>query len=407
MKSHLCYSKRGDTMKQKKTERKTFGTFEVLLLLFLTCFLSFGAGFYLGKDDNKGRSGAEDENVYKFIENYEYIVENYYNKVDEDSLVDAAIKGMVESLGDEYSSFMTNKQSNSFDISLKGEYEGVGISVSKLDGKMTIVEVYEGTSASEAGVLPLDVITDIKGIDASTLETSDIVEMVAKEKGEIPITLQRGDETIRVSLKRKKIVLTSVHGKIIDEDHKIGYIKMDIFALNGVDQFKKELRSLEKQGMKSLIIDVRDNGGGHLSTAKEISSMLLDDSHVIYQTELKGKKTKVYSTGKETKKYPIVFLTNNGSASGSELLVASLIENTDARVVGQSTYGKGTVQELVPLSNGSEYKVTVKKWLTPKGNWLNENGIQPDFEVKLGDEYYQSPSDTTDNQLQKALEILK
>lgn len=394
-------------MKQKKIERKTFGNFEVVFLLLLTCFISFGTGFCLGSDSDSNIKDTKDQHIQKFTENYEYIVENYYNKVDEDSLVDAAIKGMVESLGDDYSNFMSNKESNSFDISLKGEYEGVGITISKIDDKMTIIDVYEGTPASKAGIHPLDVIVDIKGTDASTLETTDIVEMVEKEKGEIPLTLQRGDETITASLKREKIVLQSVHSKMIDEENKIGYLKMDIFALNTADQFKKELTRLEKQGMKSLIIDVRNNGGGHLSTAQEISSMLVDSSHVIYQTEVKGKKTKVYSTGKKTKEYPILFLTNNGSASGSELLVASIIENTEAKVVGESTYGKGTVQELVPLASGSEYKVTIKKWLTPKGNWVNENGIIPDVEVKLDEAYYQNPSNTTDNQLQKAIELLK
>ena len=175
--------------------------------------------------------------------------------------------------------------------------------------------------------------------------------------------------------------------------------------MNTDTQFKKHLDELEKDGIDSLIIDLRGNTGGHLTSVENMMSMFLDKTKVIYQIESKGKTTKYYSKGKETKKYPIVVLVDELSASASEMLTATLKESYGATVVGKTTFGKGTVQELLD-SNENQYKITTKKWLTPNGNWINEVGVKPDVEVDLDEKYLKEPTKENDNQLQKAIEVL-
>lgn len=390
---------------ERKYNRKVFGIVEVLLLLFLTCFISFISGYFLLRE-KKPKSIKEDEYMKKFVENYEYITQNYYGEIDKNELIESAIKGMVESLGDDYSNFLDKNENNQFDISLKGEYEGLGISITKYENKITVLEVYDDTPAKKAGVEPFDTIKSIDDVTVTELQTSDVTKLIQQKSGNIHFVFVRNGEEKQITLKKEKISLQSVHAEMLKEQ-EIGYIKVDIFAQNTADQFTKTLKELEKNGMKGLIIDVRGNGGGHLSSAAEMSSALVDSSHVIYQVEAKGKTTKKYATGKETKKYPIVFLTDEESASGSELFVAAVKDNTNAKSVGKKTFGKGTVQELIPLTSNSEYKITVKKWLTPKGEWINGKGINPDIEVELSSAYLENPSVDTDNQLQKGIETVK
>ena len=182
---------------------------------------------------------------------------------------------------------------------------------------------------------------------------------------------------------------------------------MSIFANNTYEQFKKNLDELESKNIDSLIIDLRSNTGGHMISAKQISSLFLDSKNIIFQTQDKNGVEKIYSTGSENKKYKIVLLADGNSASSSEILIAALKDNLNAILVGEKTYGKGTVQELQTLPNGAQYKFTVKKWLTPNGICIDKEGITPDYEIKISDEYLKNPSDETDNQLQKAIEILQ
>lgn len=163
---------------------------------------------------------------------------------------------------------------------------------------------------------------------------------------------------------------------------------------------------MESDGFESLIIDLRDNSGGHLTAVKDMIGLFLDSSHVIYQTEDKKGKEKVYSNGKVTKNYPIVIVGNANSASASEVMIGALTEEYGAVLIGNRTFGKGTVQELHSLTNGDEYKFTTKKWLTPKGNWVHNNGIEPKIEVTLSKEYYENPTEENDNQLKAAINYL-
>ena len=227
-------------------------------------------------------------------------------------------------------------------------------------------------------------------------------------KKSFELEILRGEEKKTIKVTKSGVVIPSVESKIYEKNgKKIGYIYISIFANNTAKQFEKELSSLEKKKIDSLIIDVRDNTGGHLSAVTDIISLFLDSTHIMYQTEQDGKVQKFHSRGDDTKKYPIVFLANHYSASASEVLIGSLKDNLQAKVIGETTYGKGTVQEKITLSSGDQYKVTTKKWLTPNGTWVNDTkGIAPDIPVTLEEKYYTNPTDENDNQLQKALEEL-
>lgn len=395
-------------MKIKNRKNKSsFGLTEVLILVLLTCILSLGFGYFLGKKP-KEENKEEDSYIEKFKSNYDYILENYYDEIDKDNLIDSAIRGMVESLGDDYSEFMTETESNTFDITLEGEYEGVGITVANdKDGNILVIDVINDSPAGKAGVKVGDIIKQIDKENMEGVSTTTLTSYIKKNKN-FNLKIQRNEETVEIKLSKEKIVLSSVKSKLYEKDgKKIGYLYLNIFALNTAEQFEEKLKELEKQGIDSLIIDVRDNGGGHLITAKQIISSLIDSSKIMYHLKTKNKTTKVYAEGKNSKTYPIVILTNQNSASGSEVLTAALKENIDAISIGTKTFGKGTVQELRNLTTGSEYKVTTKKWLTPKGKDINGIGIEPDIVVEANEKYLQTKQEEDDNQLEKAIEYLK
>lgn len=399
-------------MKIKKEEIKNkkslFGLFEVILLICITCILSLGFGYFLGNRAKKETKIKTDEHLQKFITNYNYLLDNYYNDLNKDALIDAAVRGMIESLGDEYSEFMSESESDMFDITLDGEYEGVGITISNdNNGNIIIIDIIEDSPAAKAGMQIGDIIKKVDDQNMENTPTSDLSSYIKNHK-EITFSITRNGNDLQIKATREKVTIKSVESKVIEKDNKkIGYIYINIFALNTTEQFTNALNDLEKQKINSLIIDVRNNGGGHLITARQIISSLMDSSKVMYQLQTKKETTKVYSTGKKNKSYPIVLLTNKNSASGAEVLTAALKENIGAISIGTKTYGKGTVQELKSLTTGSEYKITTKKWLTPTGKDINGTGIKPDIEVNLNEKYAQTGQDIDDNQLQAALDYLK
>ena len=239
------------------------------------------------------------------------------------------------------------------------------------------------------------------------MSIDEFSELVKKQKGEFNITYKRGDNEKTVQLKVDTIEIQSVSSKVINKDNKkIGYIRTTIFANNTYEQFKKELDKLEDEGIDGLVIDLRGNSGGHLSSAEQIISLFLDSSHPIYQIKSKESKNIYYSTGKETKNYKISILIDGNSASASEVVTSALAEQYGAKTVGKKSYGKGTVQELQTLSDGDQYKLTTKSWLTSKGKVIDGKGIEPDYDVTLSDEYLENPTDENDDQLQKAIEVI-
>lgn len=387
----------------RRNKNAIFHTTEVIVLILITCVISIGMGYILGKRmDNKTHLDSEQNaDVIEFLNNYQYIMENYYGEIDSKTLLNGALDGMLNTLEDDYSVVI---DSNTFDIQLEGDYEGIGIEIYKYDNQITILRVFDGSAAEKAGLQSGDVIVSIDGIDYTDKSTNDLTDYIKNSEHEsFTMGILRNEEQMEISLNRGHVTIPSVESKVFERDDKIiGYIYIDIFATATSKQFSTALKDLENKNIDGLVLDVRNNSGGHLTTAANILSNFLDKSNVIYQTETKNKIKKFYSKGSITKKYPIVILQNQSSASASELLSIALKEQYGATVVGEKSYGKGTIQELV-VSGDTEYKFTTKRWLSPKGNWIHKEGVLPDIEITLDEKFYNNPTDENDNQLQMAL----
>lgn len=384
----------------------TFGLFEVIVFLMAFSIIACLLGYVIGNQNKKetpSEKVTESKELQTFIDQYNYILNNYYGDIDKERLIQSAIGGMLSSL-DEYSGLL-DSSSNSFNVTLEGSYEGVGIEISNdTQGNIVIRKVYEDTPAAKAGLQANDIIVKFNDIELTGKTSSELVNLIQGVE-RMKLTIQRDSNTFEVKVVREAITLKSVDFGMLD--NKIGYIQISIFANNTYAQFKEALETLERDGMEKLIIDVRGNGGGYLSSVDRMLGLFMDSSHVIYQTEVKDKVEKFYSKGKTNKQYPIVVLQNRGSASASEILTSSLKENMNAYIIGDRSYGKGTVQELQSAEGVGQYKFTTKKWLTPNGNWIHEKGIEPDLEVSIDESYLENPIKENDAQFQEALKYLK
>ena len=391
--------------KNKKNTYLNLQTGELLIIIFVVIFISIIIGYKLGRKDTK--QIILDKELNQFVEVYDNVKLKYYKDVDSKKLIENAIDGMLQGL-DDYSLYLDQNSATTFNSRLDGEYEGLGIEIVQFNNEIIIYQVFEASPAEKAGIKPGDIIIKIDDIDATTKTSSELANYIRENKKEtFKILIKRMNEEIEYTLTREKVTINTVmHKKIVNNGKNIGYIYIGMFSNTAYDQFRKALNELEQEKIDSLIIDVRDNTGGHLTTAVNILSLFLNSDKVIYQIENQGKTTKYYSIGGENKLYDIVILQNTNSASASELLSITLKEQLDATIIGEASYGKGTVQELIKLSDGTEYKITTKKWLSPNGVWINEKGIEPDIKISLDDNYYNNPTDDTDNQLQKAIEFL-
>lgn len=398
-------------MSKKRKKNETFTVKEVVVLLVITCIANATIFFFMNVGEKK-ESVTYDDTIKEILESYNYIKDNYYGNIDEKKLINGAIKGMTEALDDNYSSFIEDSDSDTYDIILVGEYTGVGIQISQLleNNNIVISAVFANSPALEAGLQVGDIVKSINGISTEGMNTKDIGDYI--KNGTITnfdIVIDRNGEEKTFNVKRGPIIIDSVSSEIIEnEGKKVGYIRIDIFALNTDEQFEEQLKLLEAENIDSLIIDVRANTGGHLSTVTNIISEFLDSSKIIYRTSSKTREEIKYSKGKITKNYKVIVLVDGESASASEVLASALQESYGAKLLGTKTFGKGTVQEMQEISStGENYKITTKKWLTPNGNWINGIGITPDYEVNLNFEYFQNPVRENDNQLKEALELLK
>lgn len=341
----------------------------------------------------------------KFYDAYDTITDNYYGDISKEELVDSAISGMVSSVGDIYTSYSDTDTTSKFDEMVNGTYEGIGCVIQQSETDMKIITVYDNSPAEKAGLKVDDKIIKVDDIDISTTTASkigDYIKSGAKDK--ITMTIIRGEEEKVVTLSREKIEIPVVTAKTFENNgKKIGYLQISIFSSVANKQFKENLEKLEKDGIDGLIIDVRNNNGGYLTTVTDITSSLLPKGKIIYQIQKGDKKVATKDKTSTKREYPIAVLVNGGSASASEILAGAIKDSYKGYVVGTKTYGKGTVQQVKKLSDGSMIKYTVENWLTPDGNWINEKGIEPTNIVDMDSTYYENPSDENDNQLQKAL----
>ena len=383
---------------------------EVVVIMFFSLGLGFFACLSFVKIFNNGRSYmALSNDLSKFVDTYYAIKDNYYGELDNEKLVDSAIKGMISAIGDEYTSYSDTDDADNFKQTVSGIYEGIGCTVGvNLDNKIVVVDMFKDSPAEKAGLKVGDIIIKIDGEDFVGKSSTDMSNYVKSSKNsKVVLTIIRDEETMELDVERKKIEIPYVSGEVITKDDmKIGYIDISLFSSTIYDQFKRELEELEKENISGLVIDVRGNSGGYLSGVTDILNLFLKKGDVIYQLESGNKKQIKKDTTKEKRDYPVAVLVNGGSASASEILASVIKESYNGYVVGTKTYGKGTVQQTTTLPDGSMVKYTVKKWLTPNGNWVNEVGVEPTDTVELDISYAENPIMENDNQLQKALELV-
>lgn len=392
------------------SEKATYSFKEVVIIMFFSLGLGFLTCFSFVKIFDGGKDYiALKKDLGKIVDTYYAIKDNYYGELDKDRLVDAAVEGMVNAVGDVYTSYSSVDNTDEFMQTVSGVYEGIGCTVAvNLDGNVVVVDMFEGSPSEKAGLKVGDIIVKVDDNSFSGKSSTDVSEYIKTSSNEIvKLEIIRNDETKVIEVKREKIEIPYVSGEIFEkEDKKIGYIDITLFSSISSTQFKNELLKLEENDISGLIIDVRGNSGGYLSSVTEILNMILPKGKVVYKLEDEDGITVKKDDTKEKRSYPIAVLTNGSSASASEILASAIKESYGGFVVGTNTYGKGTVQQTTTLPDGSMIKYTVQNWLTPDGNWINEVGVEPTDVIELAEEYIQNPCNDTDNQLQKALELV-
>lgn len=335
------------------------------------------------------------ENMEKVIRAYHLIKDQYLEEVEGDLLLEGAIQGMLEVLDDPYSSYMDPEMNERFTEQLESSFEGIGAEVSMVNGKVTIVAPIKDSPAEQVGLRPNDQIIRIDDEDIDGLDLNEAVEIIRGEKGtEVVLSIQRPgvSEIFDVPITRDEIPLETVYvdTKTID-DKLTGIITITSFAENTAKDFIDELDKLEKDGIEGLVIDVRGNPGGLLNSVEDIlSEFIPKDLPYIQIEDQQGNKDTFHSKLTKEKEYPISVVIDEGSASASEILAIALKE-MGHDVVGMTSFGKGTVQNAVPLGDGSTIKLTFYKWLSPKGAWIHEEGVEPTIEAKQPDYFYTHP----------------
>ncbi|WP_273124443.1 S41 family peptidase [Bacillus weihaiensis] len=345
---------------------------------------------------NAGEQASEIEGFDKFKQALELIETKYVEEVDEEELLEGAIQGMLSTLDDPYSVYMDKDTAAQFSQSLDSSFEGIGAEVGMNDGKVTIVAPFKGSPAEKAGLQPNDQIVSIDGESVEGLDLHETVLKIRGEKGSkvsIGVLRPASKETLTFNVVRDEIPLETVFGEMKEQQgKKVGYIQITSFSENTAKDFKETLGKLEKEQMEGLVLDVRGNPGGYLQSVEEIlKEFVTKDQPYIQIEERNGDKKRYFSDLKEKKDYPVTVLIDKGSASASEILAGALKEASGYDLVGVTSFGKGTVQQAVPMGDGSNIKLTLYKWLTPEGNWIHKKGVEPTITVEQPPLYQASP----------------
>lgn len=348
-------------------------------------------GSVFAKED---KNAEEDFNKIKTA--LELISSSYVEEVDRNELVEGAISGMVNTLEDPYSVYMDKETAGQFEQALDSSFEGIGAEVSMTDGKVTIVAPFKDSPAEKAGLKPNDFILSVDGESLTGLDLYEAVLKIRGKKGSkaiLEVERPGVTGTLKIEVTRDEIPLETVYSSVKEyQNNKIGYIEITSFSEDTAKDFAEQLKELEDQKIAGLVLDVRGNPGGYLQSVEDILKLLVTKEKPYVQIENRnGEKERYFSTLKEQKNYPITVLIDKGSASASEILAGALKEAGGYEIVGETSFGKGTVQQAVPLGDGSNIKLTLFKWLTPDGNWIHKKGVKPTVEVKQPDYFYSSP----------------
>lgn len=401
------------TVKDRE-EKLVFSLIEVMLIMIVTVVFGIIIGGFTNNLKSpfakRVESSIEEREVQELVDVYKTLKHSYYGDLDHKKMLEAGISGMINFLDDEHSIYMGNNLSQNFNDEMDGSFVGMGVTVQQIEeGQIKIIDIFAGSPAEKVGIKVGDEIlkVDNKLVKDNTLE--EIVKAIRGKKGtKFKITIKREDEELKFEVTRDTINLSSVSGELYEkEGQKVAYIRISTFAANTTKQFKDKMEEFVKAGASSVVIDLRNNTGGHLTVVEAISEMFLNKGDVVYQLKDKKETISYKNKNKRLYKLPVVFITNEGSASASEVFVAALKENNKAVSVGVKTFGKGSVQTAKDLSSGATIKFTVKEWLTPKGNQINKKGIEVDYPVEISSKYYETLSDKDDDQLQKALAVAR
>ena len=348
-----------------------------------------------------GLSGDNTADLLRFFGVKRMIELRYVTDVDSSKLMDGAIDGMVKSLGDPHSIYMKSSLYKSLKEHTAGAFGGIGVTMGFKDDKVTIMSVLEGTPGEKVGLKVGDEIMSVDGTPVSEYQPEEVAMHIRGEAGtEVKLLIHRADEEDReYAIERDMIKVRSAKGKLL-ENTNMGYIRIASFGENTAEEFKEEYNKLEEAGMQGLIIDLRQNPGGLITSCVDVAKMLVPKGNIVSVVQKDGSREE-YDSDLEAVKYPLVVLIDGNSASASEILAGALQDTDAATIVGTKSYGKGSVQVVVPLFHDDGLKLTIAKYYTPSGKCIDGIGIEPDVKVDLSEE------DTEDKQLNEAKKILQ
>ncbi len=395
---------KSDTPQESSPQR----TSKKLILVGIACFV-LGFGFnalgvraYLGAPRSTASSSID---LSTFNKVSSLLKAKFDGNIDTQKQSEGATQGMVAALGDPYTTYLTAAQSKALSDDLNGQLSGIGVEVGVKNGKLTVIAPIDGTPAAKAGLRSGDIIAEVDGVDSSTLTLDEAVNKIRGAKDtKVKLTLVRGNEAPReVEITRDNITVASVTTEV--RDGNVGYIRIRRFAEDTNDLVAAAAVQFQAAGVKGIVLDVRDNPGGYLESAVGVSSQFVSSGTVVEERSKHNENRKLTAVpGGKFTDTPVVVLTNGGSASASEITAGALHDAGRATLVGEKTFGKGSVQQVIDLKDGAQLKVTVAHWYTPKGINIGKAGIKPDVEVKLTTDDYNA---SRDPQYIKALEVLK
>lgn len=386
-------------------QKKNRGNGKRILLVVAAVGIAFVAGRYTA-----GIGGSDDSIITKEVvqkaESIQQVIDKLYlEEEDVQAVQEGVYKGMVSALGDPYSVYYTKEEYDAFQESYTGEYCGIGASLLQNadTGLITIVKTFKGSPAQEAGLKTDDILYKVEGEEVTGEDLSEVVARVkGKEGTTVNVTIMRGSEEMNLELVRKTISVPTVEYEMLDNN--TGYIIISEFDEITTSQWSEAYEALKQQGMTSLIVDLRNNPGGGLSVVAEILDSILPEGMIVYHEDKYGQREEYKSDEEHKIEVPLAVLVNGNSASASEIFAGAVKDYGIGTLVGTTTFGKGIVQQMVSLGDGSAMKVTISKYYTPSGVCIHGTGIEPDIQVEFDAEAYEK--DESDNQLQKAMEVL-
>ena len=373
----------------------------VALLVVMTSFVTFTATV-LGIYALLGFNGQKMKDVVRFFGALRFIETQYVQDVDYTKLIDGAISGMVKTLDDPHSIYLNQQMYEMLKAHTEGSFGGIGIVMGFKDNKVTVISVMEGTPGEAAGIKTGDEIVAVDGKPTHEIEPEEVAMHIRGEIGtNVVLTIRRaGEEDQDYTITRATIQVHTVAGQMLPDTEGIGYIRIASFSEHTASEFKEAYNNLETEGMKGMILDLRENPGGLVTSCVEIANMVVPKGPVVSVVQKDGTKEE-YDSKLEKEKYPIVVLIDGNSASASEILAGALQDTGAATLVGAKSYGKGSVQVVMPLYDDDALKLTIAKYYTPSGRSIDGTGIEPDVPVEQAD------GASNDTQLLKAIDIMK